>query len=99
MRRLSPTPPTLPEFEIIEKDGMRVGTDGIVHAAVPDDGDSDMFKRNGIKVGVQGLVNGGAAEELGRAQWLVMELDGVRCYIYRAGHRMHVLLTHEDIYP
>ena len=33
------------------------------------------------------------------ARWLVLELDGVRCYVVPRDGRYHLMMTREDIYP
>lgn len=33
------------------------------------------------------------------SRWLVLELDGVRCYVVSRGGRVHLLMTREDLYP
>ena len=32
-------------------------------------------------------------------EWLVGELDGVRCYVRQDGLRLNIVLTRQDLYP
>ncbi len=91
---LPKSPP--PGFEIIHDGAWRTGTDGAVIVTVPECGDSKMFKRNGVRMPMGGASHGVDEE---RSQWLVAELDDVRCYVKAVGARTHIVMTKDDLYP
>ena len=99
MTNLSLPKAPAPGFEITHDGAWRTGTDGAVIVTVPESGDSKMFKRNGIRMpmGHGGTRGDGATQE--RSQWLVAELDGVRCYVKAVGARTHIVMTKDDLYP
>lgn len=73
-------------FEIVEEGGAKVATNGAATLSVVDPG-GRMFRRRAIKG-----IGGGQHKAV---EWIVGELDGVRCYFDGA----HVVMTRADIYP
>jgi hypothetical protein len=96
--------PRLPEsggFELVGADtregvnGLRVGTDGFVTAQVKASRNTKMFKRNGIRMPMGDT----RPDFQARVQILVMEMDGVRCYVHSDKGVTNIVMSREDLYP
>lgn len=74
----------MPEF-IIQGD---VASNGRTSMSVAG---GNLFKRNAIK--------GVGAPGARQVQWLVGEVDGVRCYVQENETGTHIVLTKDDLYP
>lgn len=55
------------------------------------DADGRLFKRNAIKNAM--------SPDARKEQWLVGELDGVRCYVQHTATGASLVLTRNDLYP
>lgn len=74
-------------FEIVEKGGVRVATNGTL-SLVALDTTCGIFKRRGIK--------GAGTSAPQNIEWAVAELNGVRVYVDGSGT---VVVTTQDLYP
>lgn len=82
------------DFEIVKN--VARGVERPINVQIDDSGGEDisLFKRRAIK-GV-----GGPIENQRAVNWLVAELDGVRCYIdAEANGPVKIVLTKKDLYP
>lgn len=72
--------------EIVEQDGIKVGTDGAIRVTALDP-EAKMFKRRAVKA----VGTPDASEEC----WLVTELNGV--HVYQSGS--DIVVTTRNLYP
>jgi hypothetical protein len=73
-------------FEIAQRDGVHVGSNGAINVTLLDD-DGRMFRRRAVKG-----IGGGAPRAV---EWLVVELSGVRVYV----DGVNVIVTMDDLTP
>lgn len=76
-----------PPFEIVEKDGMKIATDGHRQVVLMEGAEGKMFKRRAVKR------LGSPKPE--RVEWCVVELNGVRVYV----DGENVVVTTRDLQP
>lgn len=106
-QKLLPRLPPSRQFELTGaktehgEDGVRHATDGTVTAQMPADANTKIFKRNGIRIKPTAELMAGQmfGHDEERVQWLVMELDGVRCYVHSVDGEVTILMSREDLYP
>ena len=96
MTKFEPTSPLAKngaaEFEILlSANGVEphAASNGRVCATVTADG--KVFKRNAIKNALTTFAR--------KEQWLVVELDGVRCYVTEINGSTHIVMTREELWP
>lgn len=87
-------------YEIVtDVDGSFHATDGLVSMSVLPERMQANLSRSQARLFKRMALKNAMTPSVRQVEWLVGELDGVRCYVRSDGLQLNIVLTRQDLYP